>query len=173
MSQKVTVQESPYGTMTEAVAGALTGKEDQLLSQTDTGLAVLFDGTKPAVAVMCGKLAPDSNEVRVRWLGKGGTVRVIQHAATDIGAPMQGRSANARVEAAAAGGRVLGYKLGPTKGGAAGDIIELLDIIERSPVKSADTLTALNFTAGGATGPQVEALRDAIKAILQAQNIMA
>lgn len=38
-------------------------------------------------------------------------------------------------------------------------------------VPSADTLTALTFTGGGATGPEVEALRDAVLAILQAQAL--
>ncbi|MGH8018658.1 MAG: hypothetical protein ACREIA_10250 [Opitutaceae bacterium] len=40
-------------------------------------------------------------------------------------------------------------------------------------VESADSLTALTFTAGGATGPEVEALRDALLALLQAQGIVA
>jgi hypothetical protein len=39
-------------------------------------------------------------------------------------------------------------------------------------VASADTLTALTFTALGATGPEVGALRDALKAILEAQGVM-
>ena len=41
-----------------------------------------------------------------------------------------------------------------------------------SVVPSADTLTALTFTAGGATGPEVAALRAAILAILQAQGLV-
>ena len=40
-------------------------------------------------------------------------------------------------------------------------------------VVSADTLTALTFTSGGATGPEVAALRTAIKTILEAQGLMA
>ena len=39
-------------------------------------------------------------------------------------------------------------------------------------VPSADTLTALTFTSGGATGPEVAALRAAVLAILQAQNLV-
>lgn len=39
-------------------------------------------------------------------------------------------------------------------------------------VKSADTLTALTFTGGGATGAEVGALRDALKVIAEAQGIM-
>ncbi|MBI5771910.1 MAG: hypothetical protein HZA93_29325 [Verrucomicrobia bacterium] len=53
-------------------------------------------------------------------------------------------------------------------------MIEIADLVEGQPlVASADGLTALNFTAGGATGPEVAALRDAVKAILQAQKLMA
>jgi hypothetical protein len=40
-------------------------------------------------------------------------------------------------------------------------------------VASADTLSALAFTADGATGPEVAALRTAIKTILEAQGVMA
>jgi hypothetical protein len=40
-------------------------------------------------------------------------------------------------------------------------------------VASADSLTALTFTALGATGPEVEALRDAILDALQEQKLMA
>ncbi len=40
-------------------------------------------------------------------------------------------------------------------------------------VKSADTLSALTFTAGGATGTEVGALRDAILAIARAQGLVA
>ena len=41
-----------------------------------------------------------------------------------------------------------------------------------SVVPSTDTLTALTFTTGGATGPEVAALRAAVLAILQAQNLV-
>ena len=40
-------------------------------------------------------------------------------------------------------------------------------------VASADTLTALEFTSAGATGAEVEALVAAVKAILEAQGLMA
>jgi hypothetical protein len=40
-------------------------------------------------------------------------------------------------------------------------------------VASTDTLTALTFTTGGATGPEVGALRTALKTILEAQGLMA
>lgn len=43
-----------------------------------------------------------------------------------------------------------------------------VDTRDTGDVPSADSLTALTFTGGGATGPEVEALRDAVLAILQA-----
>lgn len=43
-----------------------------------------------------------------------------------------------------------------------------VDTCDTGDAPSADSLTALTFTGGGATGPEVEALRDAVLAILQA-----
>ncbi|HRI82508.1 MAG TPA: hypothetical protein PLF88_08745 [Opitutaceae bacterium] len=47
-----------------------------------------------------------------------------------------------------------------------------VDTRDTGDVPSADTLTALNFTGGGATGPEVEAFRNAVLAILQAGNLV-
>jgi hypothetical protein len=174
--QKITASESNYDTLTEAVAGALNGKEDLLLSLDNTGKAVLFDGTYPATHVMVSRLQDGDGQVRARILGKNGTVRIKQNGAIVPGSRVIAHAGTARVVTAAAGGRSLGFKLDrPGIGnGAAGDVIEIADVIEGQPlVPSADTLTALNFTPGGATGPEVAALRDAMKAILQAQKIMA
>lgn len=132
MSQKITITEGPYIPLTEAVAGALTGKEDQLLSLNNVGKAVLFDGSAPAVAVMVGKLSPDSTEITARLLGKGGTVRMVQDAAITPGVRVAGKNATSRVQTAAAGSRSLGFKLTPVAG-AAGDVIEVADIIESIP----------------------------------------
>ncbi|MBI5689258.1 MAG: hypothetical protein HZC55_04115 [Verrucomicrobia bacterium] len=175
MSQKVTVLEQNYDTLTEAVAGALDGKEDLLLSLDATGKAVLYDGTSPATHVMVGRLQDGDGQVRARILGKNGTVRIKQNGAIVPGARVIAHAGTARVVTAAAGGRSLGFKLDRQgKGnGAAGDVIEVADVVEGQPlVPSADGLTALAFTAGGATGPEVAALRDAVKAILQAQKLM-
>jgi hypothetical protein len=43
---------------------------------------------------------------------------------------------------------------------------------QAAKVPSADTLDALTFTAGGATGPEVEALRDAVQALMLAHGII-
>jgi hypothetical protein len=132
MSQKVTAQESNYDTLIEAVAGALNNKEDCLLSLDATGKAVLFDGTKPATHVMVSRLQLGDGQVRARILGKNGTVRVIQNGAIVPGARVIGHGGTARVVTAAAGGRALGFKLDRQgKGnGAAGDVIEIADVIE-------------------------------------------
>lgn len=140
MSQKVTVIDHNYDTLIEAVAGALDGKEDCLISLDATGKAVLFDGTAPATHVMVSRLQAGDGQVRARILGKNGTVRIIQNGAIVPGARVQGHGGTARVVTAAAGGRTLGFKLDRAgKGnGAAGDVIEVADVIEgATPIPSA------------------------------------
>lgn len=140
MAQKITAQESNYDTLVEAVAGALNNKEDHLLSLDANGKAVLFDGTRPATHVMVSRLQLGDGQVRARILGKNGTVRVIQNGAIVPGARVNGHGGTARVVTAAVGGRSLGFKLDrPGKGnGAAGDVIEIVDIVEGGvPVPSA------------------------------------
>lgn len=132
MSQIVTVQEGSYIALTEAVADALNGKEDHLLSLDNTGKAVLFTGATPAVAVFVGRLAPGSTALRCRAIGKGGTVRMIQNAAITPGARVMAVNANARVVTATATNRSLGFKLSPTAGGV-GEVIEVLDVVETLP----------------------------------------
>lgn len=146
---KVTAQEGNFDTLIEAVAGALDGKEDQLLSLDATGKAVLFDGTKPATHVMVAKLQPGSTEIRARILGKNGTVRVIQDAAIVPGARVSGKAGTARVETATAGKRSLGFKLDRQgKGnGAQGDVIEIVDIVEGGVVAPSEVDDAANVAA--------------------------
>lgn len=132
MSQKITEQEGCTISLEEAVAGALTNKEDLLVSIDNTGKAVLFDGTYPAIGVMKGKLTPDSTAVTVRLLNGEGTVRVIQSAAITPGARVAGVNASARVVTAGAAARSLGIKLSPFAG-AAGDVIEVIPLVELLP----------------------------------------
>lgn len=132
MSQKITAQLGPTITLEEAVAGALTGKEDLLISVNNVGKAVLFDGTYPAIGVMEGKLAPASTAVRVRLLSGGGTVRIIQNAAVTPGARVAGVNANGRVITVGAAGRSLGVKISDFAG-AAGDVIEVIPLVEYAP----------------------------------------
>lgn len=132
MSQKVTASESNYDTLAEAVAGALNNKEDCLLSLNAAGKAVLFDGTAPATHVMVSRLQLGDGQVRARILGKNGTLRVIQNGAIAPGARVIGHGGTARVVTAAVGGRSLGFKLdrAGVGNGAAGDVIEIADVIE-------------------------------------------
>lgn len=130
MSQKITAQLGPTITLEEAVAGALDNKEDHLVSVNAVGKVILFDGTFPACGVMEGKLAPGSTAVRVRLLTGSGTVRVIQNAAVVPGARVMGVNANARVVTIGAAARSLGIKLYPEDNGAAGDVIEVIPLVE-------------------------------------------
>jgi len=54
-----------------------------------------------------------------------------------------------------------------------GQLVKIRPMPRIINVESADSLTALTFTAGAATGPEVEALRAAVLAILQAQGLVA
>ncbi|WP_221029908.1 hypothetical protein [Actomonas aquatica] len=140
MSQKITASDSNYTTLTEAVAGALDNKEDFLVSVNAAGKAVLYDGTFPAFGVMVSKLQAGETAVRVRILGKNGTVRIKQGGAIVPGVRVQGDPADGMVVTAAAGGRTLGIKLDRAGigNGADGDVIEVADVVEGdTPVPSA------------------------------------
>lgn len=141
---KITYTDTPYISLTEAVAGALTGKDDLLISLNNAGKAVLYDGSAPAIAVMIGKNSPDDTVIQARLLGKGGTCRMIQSAAIVPGSLVKAVSASARVATATAGSKGLGYKLTPGNG-AAGDVIEVIDLPERT---STPTVYALQSTDG-------------------------
>ncbi|MDF3058031.1 MAG: hypothetical protein K0R17_2246 [Rariglobus sp.] len=167
---KITVTDSPYISLEENVAGALTGKDDLLLSLSNTGKAVLYTGAAPAVAVMIGKNSPDDTVVRARLLGKGGTVRMIQSAAIVPGSLVKGVAASARVATADAGAKAVGYKLSPGNG-AAGDVIEVIDIAERTAVPAVYALQSTNGTAGAASAnlaglaAEAEKIGDDVRAI--------
>jgi hypothetical protein len=130
MSQKITAQNGPTITLEEAVAGALRGKEDLLVSLDAHGKAVLFDGTAPAIGVYVSRLDPESTALEIRLLNAGGTVRVIQGVAIAPGSRVAGVAASARVAVASAPGRSLGFKLAPDSAGAAGDVIEIIPSVE-------------------------------------------
>lgn len=170
MSQKITVTDTPYIPLVENVAAALTGKDDLLLSLSNTGKAVLYTGAAPAIAVMIGKNSPDDTVVKARLLGKGGTVRMIQSAAIVPGSPVKAVAASARVATADAGAKVIGYKLTPGNG-AAGDVIEVIDIPEPSPVATVYALQSTNGTAAAASASlanlaaEAEKIGDDVRAI--------
>ena len=54
-----------------------------------------------------------------------------------------------------------------------GQLVLVRPALQLVRVKSADSLTALTFTALGATGAEVGALRDAVKTLIETQGLMA
>jgi hypothetical protein len=115
-------------------ATSLDGKEDLLLALNSDGTVKLNDGAAP-VGVCVGKLQNGQHEVSVRLLGNGGSFRVIQSAAIAVGARVMVDSAaktKVKTFATTAGAiaRSVGIKVADsstTAGGAAGDVIEVLD----------------------------------------------
>lgn len=128
-----TTQEGPYLTFAEGTAGALTGKEYFVVELDAPENSVkLFSATAGTVAVgalpATSKRQPGDTEVTVRMFGRGGTVKLKQSAAIAKGARLKA-VAGGQVATAAAGDRSIGIKL-TQGGGAAGDVIEVLDLIE-------------------------------------------
>jgi hypothetical protein len=128
MSQKITITEGNTYSLTEATPGSLNGKEDHIVSMTATGTAVLYDGTLAPLGVYVSRLQAQDPAVLVRLLGKNGTVRVVQAAAISPGTRVA-PNASGQVIAATAGTLSIGIKLRPDNTGAAGDIIEIADVL--------------------------------------------
>lgn len=145
----------------------LNGSEFELVQLITDGETVKLrtDGAI-ALGVYEGKLVNDQKELTVRLLGAGGTFRVKQSAAIAPGARVMADSDNpTKVKTAAANGalpvRTLGIKLG-TASGAAGDIIEVLDVQESITALDAAaafsvTQAALTDSSGGTANTTVEA----------------
>lgn len=131
MGKQIYVDEA-YRTFTEAVAGALDGKEGMYVQLDVNGQLELSDGTRKCIGTMFSKLQ-GSSDVSVRLAGKGGTVKVVQGAPINMGdyvAP--DATARAYTPAAASGiNRTFGIKISPTTAGAVGDVIEVLDTVEQ------------------------------------------
>jgi len=160
---------------------ALTGKEGYLVNIVDGGsipelllptavtqlsLFVVTDGNaldedSDVIPVVPG------DEIRIKAKGTGSAGAVLVHADPGTAAD----KGKVRTIPATAG-----LYFSP---GVAGEDFADAQLVKVNPcprivnVPSADTLTALTFTAGGATGPQVEALRDALLVILTAQGDVA
>lgn len=120
--------DSAYKTFTEETPGQLTGKEGYLVELTANGTVQLLT-TGLAIGVMHGKLQ-GSNDVNIRLLGKGGTVKVVQGAAITVATRVKGASGG-KVVTADASSRAVGVKIEPTGNGADGDVTEILDVIEK------------------------------------------
>lgn len=135
---------------------SLNGKEDLLLALNSDGTVKLNAGAVP-IGVMESKLQSGQTEVAVRLLGAGGTFRCIQNAAIAVGARvMVDTSAKTKVITAATSGlpiQSLGIKVADsstTAGGAAGDVIEVLDVQE--VLTALDAAVAVSLTVGSAIG---------------------
>lgn len=126
---KTTYVDGCRRTFTEATPGQLTGKETYLVELTSAGKVQLAT-TGLAIGVMEGRLEGSTDEVTIRLLGKGGTVRMKQNGAVTPGARVKQLDNDGRVQPIGASGRSLGIKLSPGGTGAANDIIEVLDLVE-------------------------------------------
>lgn len=127
-----TYTDSPYLTLTEETPGALTGKEGYLLELgTAAGTVKLAASGENAIGVMHRKLEGDDS-VSVRLLGKGGTVKVKAGGVIAKGdRVIWGTGGKVITQTLTAGTyRTLGRNLSQGNS-ASGDIIEILDVIER------------------------------------------
>ncbi len=173
-----TYVEESYRTFQEEVAGALDGKQFSLVEPGTADNSVKLNATLGhAIGVMWEKLQPVTgrkDDVTVRMLGKEGTTKVVQNAAISFGVRvMEDSTALTKVKAVpstAGRYRSIGIKISQG-GGAQNDVIEIMDLPETIVVASTDSLTALTFSTS-ASGAEVAALRDAVKAILEGQSLM-
>lgn len=140
-----TYTDGAYRTFTELVADALTGKEGYLVElDAATGKVQLLDAGV-AIGVMHCKLE-GGNDVSIRLLGKGGTVKVVAGGVIAGGARVKGASGG-KVVTNGGYGRGLGVKL-TTGNSANNDVIEVLDVVE--PIITAQAAPALTSTNGTA-----------------------
>ncbi|HEY1170239.1 MAG TPA: capsid cement protein [Verrucomicrobiae bacterium] len=120
--------DTAYRTFTEKTPGQLTGKEGYLVELTSDGLVQLL-ASGLAIGVMHGKLE-SSNDVNIRLLGKGGTMKCVKSGAIAVGARVKGASGG-KITTTTTGDRSIGIIISPTTNGADGDVCEVLDIVEK------------------------------------------
>lgn len=132
-----TYVDESYRTFQEEVAGALDGKENNLVELGAADNSIKLNATLGhAIGVMREKLQPGTgrkDDVTVRMLGKEGTCKVIQNAAINYGVRVM-EDATALTKVKAVPGttgtyRSIGLKLSQG-GGAQNDEIEILDLRE-------------------------------------------
>ena len=118
-------------TFTVETPGQLDNKHDYLveLGAAPDGVKLLAVAGNEIGAVR-GLLQPGAPAVAVRLLGKGGTLRLVQSAAIVRGPFVKAAVGATVVTAATSGDRAIGRKISPGPG-AAGEVIEVLDGIER------------------------------------------
>lgn len=130
-----TFTEGPYKTFAEETTDALLDKEGYLLAQgTDAGTVKLAADGDTAIGVLSEKREGDPH-VCVRLLGKGGTVKVKAGGVIAKDARViWGTGGKVITQTLTTGTyRTLGRKLSQGNS-ASGDIIEILDLIERVTV---------------------------------------
>lgn len=133
---KTTVTDLNVRSFQEKTIGELDNLEHALVVlETDGTVSRRASGktTLPVIGTFLNKLQSDrtvDTSVNIRLFGKNGTMRVMQQAAIVPGSPVYASNTTNydRVIGLPTGqGGLLGYKLGSTNG-AAGDIIEILDV---------------------------------------------
>lgn len=156
-----TYVDGPYRTFTEETPGQLSGKEGYLVELTSNSKAQLLTTGVP-VGVVHQKLQ-GSNDVTVRLLGKGGTVKMLQAGAITVGARLRAKASSGKVEAGTAG-LAIGIKISPTGNGADGDFCEVLDLPGVIPqtlaLGNTDSEIGALTISGSYSQAEVTALRD-------------
>jgi hypothetical protein len=127
-----TIRDNNTDTFEEAVFGALVTAEHLAVQLTTAGKIELASSGR-AIGVAQAKSHSQDTDVLVRLLGKNGTVKMKQSGAIATGAAVTLDPSNAgkvrAIPVAAGTYRALGTK--KTVGsGAAGDVIEVIDVIE-------------------------------------------
>ena len=120
--------DNAYKTFTEETPGQLTGKEGYLVELASAGKVKLLDSGL-AIGVVHGKME-GSNDVNIRLLGKGGTVKCVKSTGIAAGVRVKGASGG-KLTTTTSGDRSIGIILSPTTNGADGDVCEVLDIVEK------------------------------------------
>lgn len=130
-----TFSEGPYRTFAEETTDALKDKENYLvaLGTADGTVKLAADGDT-AIGVLSAKREGDPH-VTVRLLGKGGTLKIIAGGVIAKDARVIWGTGGKVITTGTTTGtyRTLGRKLSHGNS-AAGDIIEVLDLIERVTV---------------------------------------
>ena len=171
------------GVITLLAKDALTGLEGRLCQVVNDG-GVAKAAVPTAVTTICIFIvaagAAAASEVQIEPIASNDQCRVRAYGTGNAGDILV--LADPTANSGAQAGMVA--KIGATAGqyfspGIAeeafvdGQLVLVRPLPRLVRVASADTLTALTFTSGGATGPEVAALRTAIHTCLTLQGLMA
>jgi hypothetical protein len=129
---KQSFTDEAYRTFPEEVAGALDGKEGYILELGATGGVQLYTNSLKPIGIMHGKIQ-GGNDINVRLLGKGGTVKVIQGGAIAVNNRVMPANGGKAVIGAGAAQRCIGLKIQGQAAGADGEFMEIIDALEYVP----------------------------------------